>query len=164
MEVAFEMVEETFLFLEFVGVILEEVLLGDVLFVYLFDIAKAVFPEGEYLSGVIEVDPDAAVAEGVADAVLGRVVDPLLDGDVGEGLECSPLGVELVFVVVAGKVLEHPLALGPLDVALRVVALDRELVDGGGAVSRQEAVVALAPRSVLAGELHKPKFTISLLV
>ena len=74
------MVEEAHLLLELKGVVLEVVLLHDVLPVHPLNVVEEVLAVGQHLGGVVEVHPYHVVAQGIADAVLRGVVDPLLHG------------------------------------------------------------------------------------
>jgi hypothetical protein len=78
LEVALEVVEETHLLFEFVGVVLEAVLLHDIFPLDAFDVEEEILAEGQHFCGIVEVDSDHVVAQCVPDSVFRRVVDPLL--------------------------------------------------------------------------------------
>lgn len=72
------MVEETHFLLEQVGMVFEVVLIGDVLLLDSLNVEEVVLAVGQYLSRVVEVYSDHVVAQDVANAVLGGIVNPFL--------------------------------------------------------------------------------------
>ena len=82
------MVEQTHFFLELVGVVFEVVLLNDVLPLYSLNVVEEVLAICQHFCGVVEVDSNHVVTEGIAYPVLGGIVNPLLNGDV-DGLHLS---------------------------------------------------------------------------
>lgn len=146
------MVEQTDLLLQLVGIVLEVQLLDDVLLFYSFDVEEVILVIGEHFGGIVEVDSDHVIAEGVADAILGGVVYPFFNSDIdildfGDSFSGSFLIV--TFVAVFEDAL---LALGPADVFLV------GFVDRIGPVGGEKFLLALLAH-VSAGGLNILNYT-----
>ena len=73
------MVEQAHLFLQLKGVVLKVVLFNDVLSLDSFDVVEEVLAMSEHLGGVVEVDANHVVAQGIPYSVFRGVVDPFLN-------------------------------------------------------------------------------------
>lgn len=70
LQVTFEVVEKTHLLLEFIGIILELVLFDNVLPLNSFNIEETILAACEHLGGIVEVDPNHIIAQGIPYSIL----------------------------------------------------------------------------------------------
>ncbi len=70
--------EKRNLLLEFKRVVFEVVFFVEILSLHFLDVVKFLLVEREHFCAVIEEDSERIVAQNVADAVLGAVIDPFL--------------------------------------------------------------------------------------
>lgn len=108
LQVSLKMIEQSDFLLQLGRVVLEavpfcQVFLGDSL-----DIVEVLFALSKHLGGIIEVDAVGSVVKQIANAVLRRIVNPLLHRDL-----LILQGYLLVFLILS--LLEHSLAFHSLD-------------------------------------------------
>jgi len=73
------MVEKTHFFLQLVRKVFEVEFLDDILLLHSLNVEKAVLAVCEHFRGVIKVNSNHVVAQGIPNSVLRRVVNPFLD-------------------------------------------------------------------------------------
>jgi hypothetical protein len=64
------MIEQAYLFLKFVGVVLKVKFFYDIFFFYSFNIEEVILIISEHFGGIVEVDSDHIIAQSVADPIL----------------------------------------------------------------------------------------------
>lgn len=152
------MVKQAHLFLQLVRIVLETAFLHNVLPFYSLDIIEELFIASKHLGRIVEVDPNHIIGQRVADAVLGRVINPLSDSG-----SCT---IQLwfawsLFIVASATILQDPLTLSPSNILLHFFF--SRLINGAGPISRQESILTFLAE-ISTSSLHENKLTNSLLV
>lgn len=79
-KITFKMHKERDLFLEFLRIIFELILVINIVLVYFLDVKKILFSQWQYFCTVIEKYSIRIIIQNVADTIFRTVIDPLFDG------------------------------------------------------------------------------------